>query len=183
MQDPKNIMIELLKRNRKLFFWESIAFIILGVAALTAPVLFSITIDLMIGWLAILAACLLAARIAQSQAVPNTASAVMSMILYLILGLLLLAYPLSGIITLNILLACFFICDGVFKLTSAIQLKPAPRWGWIFLNGILSFILGLLIIVSLPGGAPWVLGILIGINLLASGLVQLGMILALPKDS
>jgi uncharacterized membrane protein HdeD (DUF308 family) len=182
MFDPRDIVIELLKRNRKLFFWESIAFIILGIAALIAPVLFSITLDLMIGWLAILAACLLAVRIAKSQAVPNTSSAVMSMILYLALGLLLLAYPLTGVLTINLLLACFFICDGIFKLTSAIQIKPAPRWGWIFLSGFLSFILGLLIIFSWPSGAAWILGVLIGINLLTNGLVQLGLVLALPKE-
>ncbi len=179
--DLRRAMIEIISRNRTLFIWESIAFIILGVLAIMSPVLFSIAIELLIGWICIISAIVIAVRLAQGKQLPNTSSMVMSLILYLLLGIVLVAYPLSGVLTLNLLLACFFFCDGIFRLTSAIQMRPAPRWGWIFFSGFLSFLLGLLIVMTWPQGAPWILGMLLGINLLSNGCIQLGLVMALPK--
>lgn len=181
-EDPRKFMISLIQQNRSVILFEGLAFVCIGILALLAPALFSLALEYILGFIALFGAGVLGARIFQAKELPNRSSNIMTMILYLALGSLLLFYPLSGILTINLLLACFFIFDGIFKMTSSMQLRPAPRWGWLFFSGFLSFVLALLILMAFPAGAAWILGILVGINLLCTGFVQLALLWALPKE-
>ena len=180
--DPRQFIMQMIQKNRKFLFWESIAFIILGILALSAPVMFSFALELFLGWLCILSACVIGARVAMTRDLPNKSSNIMTMMVYLALGLILISYPLTGVLTLNLLLACFFVFDGIFKLTSALQIRPASGWGWLFFSSILSFFLAILIIMAFPTGSAWILGVFFGINFLFSGFVQLSLLWALPKQ-
>jgi len=180
--DPKQFIMQMIQKNRKLVFWEGVAFVVLGIFALCAPVVFSFALELFIGWLCILTACVLAVGVAQRKGLPNTSSNVMILLIYLALGLILVSYPLSGVLTLNLLLACFFVFDGIFKLTSSLQIRPVSGWGWLFFSSVLSFFLAILILMAFPTGSAWLLGIFFGINFLFSGLVQLSLLWSLPKS-
>ena len=43
------------------------------------------------------------------------------------------------------------------------------RWGWMLASGILDIVLGVLLILGLPGTALWAIGLLLGLNLLFGG--------------
>ena len=51
----------------------------------------------------------------------------------------------------------------------ALQLRPAQGWGWMFFGGIVTLVLAVLIWTQMPGSALWVIGLLVGINLLFTG--------------
>ena len=91
-------------------------------------------------------------------------------LLFVAAGAYLAFFPLTGIITLTILLAALFIVEGYLELMMALRLQPDAGWGWVLLSGILAIGAGIMIGLGLPDSSTWVLGLLTGINLLASGL-------------
>ena len=180
--DPNQMpLLQLMKQNRKLFLYEGIIFIILGLFGLFLPQFFSLTLDYFIGWLLVLGSTVLVVRIVQSPKMPYKAPSIVSAILYFILGLLFLLFPASGIKTLTLLMGLFFLMDGMVKIYGSMQLKALAGHGWILFNGILSLILAVLIFMSWTTAAAWVLGVLVGINLLFTGFGMLGLYSSLSK--
>ncbi len=166
-------LLELFRRYKNLFVIEGILFTLLGIFAISLPQVFSLTLDYFIGWVFIFSAIAIAIRSFQATEMPDRTAAIVSTLLYLVLGVLLLVYPMTGILTLTLLLALYFLLDGIIKIYSSLQIKPISNWGWILTSGILSLILSGLIIGYWPQEASWMLGMLVGINLLVTGIITL----------
>jgi uncharacterized membrane protein HdeD (DUF308 family) len=91
-------------------------------------------------------------------------------LLFLVSGAYLAFFPLAGILTLTILIAALFIAEGYLEIMMAIRLQPDKGWAWVLLSGVLAVAAGVLIGLELPDSSTWTIGLLTGINLLASGL-------------
>jgi uncharacterized membrane protein HdeD (DUF308 family) len=78
--------------------------------------------------------------------------------------------PLAGVVTLTILVATLFIAEGYLEIMMAIRLQPDKGWAWVLLSGVLAVAAGVLIGLELPDSSTWTIGLLTGINLVASGL-------------
>lgn len=91
-------------------------------------------------------------------------------------GLLLIRYTGAGAVALTLLLASFFVVGGLLRAVGASKLK-FPRWGWTTLSGILSFVLGILLLIQLPLSSIWFIGFAIGLDMIVEGaaLVALAM--------
>lgn len=96
-------------------------------------------------------------------------------------GLILLFWPLQGIVTLTIVVGVFFLLAGAFKTVAGFVLRPFPGWGWVGLSGALSGLLGLLLLFGLPGTASWAIGLLVGIDLMFLGAAEIAMASALRR--
>lgn len=153
----------------KLFLFEGIIFILLGILAIALPNFATLSVELFIGWLFLLGGIVQAYRVFQSRGRNDFWLSLISPILAIIVGLLLLAYPLTGILTLTFLLAIYFLIEGIAKIAVSLKLKPLKSWGWMLLSGLLSIALGAIIFAGWPGTAVWVLGLLVGINMLFFG--------------
>ncbi|MFC6486791.1 HdeD family acid-resistance protein [Nitratireductor sp. GCM10026969] len=90
--------------------------------------------------------------------------------LTLAIGLSLLFRPMEGIISLTVLVAIIFIVLGAVKTMYAFTLRPLSGWGWVLASGILSVILGAMILAEMPWSASAVLGILLAVELLSNGI-------------
>jgi len=90
-------------------------------------------------------------------------------ILYLVAGGWLAFFPLTGIITLTILLAALFLAEGVLEVIMAFRVRPHEGWGWLLLSGLIAVAVGVLIGMDLPSSATWAIGLLTGVNLLSTG--------------
>jgi uncharacterized membrane protein HdeD (DUF308 family) len=91
-------------------------------------------------------------------------------LLYLAGGAVLWLNPLGGAVTLTVILAVVLVVDGVFRSILAFQVRPRTGWTWLLFGGIVSIILGIMIWRQLPSSALSILGLLLGINLIFSGL-------------
>ena len=91
-------------------------------------------------------------------------------LLTLIAGLFLVFNPISGALSLTILLGVLFLIQGAFELALAFEMRPAANWIWMLLSGLASVILAIVIALGLPGISVVALGILLGINFLSTGL-------------
>jgi len=102
-------------------------------------------------------------------------------IIYIIAGIYLLMHPLGGRRTINKKIACFLLVYGVFAIVLAFQMRPAPGWGWVLFDAIITVLLGGLIYVHWPLNTDWVIGTLFGISLIVSGFSRLMLSLAVRR--
>ncbi len=89
-------------------------------------------------------------------------------ILYGVGGILIVSHPTINAISLTLLLAVFFIVSGIFKIVVPI-FKKIPHKGWVIFNGILTLILGGLILYQWPLSGLWVIGLFVGLEAIFSG--------------
>jgi uncharacterized membrane protein HdeD (DUF308 family) len=102
-----------------------------------------------------------------------------SAILGIAAGVVLLRYPLSGMLSLTLILTVFFVIEGVASILYALEHKRelTGRWGWMLVSGIVDLILASIIFLGLPGTAAWAIGLLVGINMVFGGSALIAMAL------
>lgn len=98
--------------------------------------------------------------------------------LLILFGMSLFAQPIAGIFSLTLLVAGFFLAAGVVRLWLAWRMRGRRAWGWLLASGLVSAALGVLILASLPEAAAAFLGILLGVELLASGAAAVALALS-----
>jgi uncharacterized membrane protein HdeD (DUF308 family) len=105
----------------------------------------------------------------------------LSGVLSIVVGLLFLRAPLNALAALTLLIACFLMVGGIFKIVAALSYRFAA-WGWSLASGIIDLILGVMIWQEWPASALWVIGLFVGINLLFRGInwIALGLALHAP---
>ncbi|MGK7923923.1 MAG: HdeD family acid-resistance protein [Spirulina sp.] len=91
-------------------------------------------------------------------------------ILYLIAGGVLLKHPFDGLAMLTLLLGILIFIEGVIQTINAFDMRPRYGWGWSLFSGITAIVLGILIWSNWPASSRWAIGIMLGVNLITSGL-------------
>ena len=89
-------------------------------------------------------------------------------ILYLITGFICVAKPQLAAINLTLWIAAFLFVAGLFRMITSLVLRN-DQWGWVFFNGLITFILGIMIFSDWPLSGLWVIGLFIGVDLILSG--------------
>jgi uncharacterized membrane protein HdeD (DUF308 family) len=98
-----------------------------------------------------------------------------------IVGGVLLFDPLAGMVSLTVLVAVLFLVTGIAKTMFAFSLRPVSGWVWVLVSGLVSLLLGVMILANFPWSAQAVLGILLGVELLSNGVLFLFVALGLRK--
>lgn len=174
--------MEWIQNNRTLLIVEGALFAILGFLAVALPGLSTLSTELFIGWLLVFAGVFQLYRTIKAGAhATGFISSLIISILYMIFGVLLILFPVAGIFSLTVLLTLFFIAEGIAKIVLGIQLKPFRRWGWFILNGVLALIMAFIIWAGWPGTAFWVLGLLVGINMIFFGISLIFLAIGTPR--
>ena len=165
------------------FLALGIALIIIGLAAIAFPLVSTIAAKVVLGWLFLIGGVVLVIHAFSAQGWGGVLWNLLIGILYLFAGAWLAFFPLTGLLTLAILLAILFLAEGVFEVIMAFRVRPHEGWGFLLLSGIAAIAVGLIIAAGLPGTATWALGLLVGINLLFSGWSYVFLALAGRKAS
>lgn len=90
-------------------------------------------------------------------------------ILYVIAGIWMITNPLIAGITLSLFIGWLFVFLGIIRAIGAIVTRP-PQWGWGLFSGLVTLILGVLIVANWPETGFFLIGLLIGIELIVSGI-------------
>jgi uncharacterized membrane protein HdeD (DUF308 family) len=101
--------------------------------------------------------------------VPHFWLQLVSVVLFILVGSLFLRNPGEGLLTLTLLLIVFFMVEGISKVIFALTIRPFPNWGWVLGSGIVGILLAFYLWASIPVSAVWVLGVLLGIELICEG--------------
>jgi uncharacterized membrane protein HdeD (DUF308 family) len=102
-----------------------------------------------------------------------------SAILGIVAGILLFRSPLSGALSLTVILTVFLVVEGIVSILFALEHKRelSGRWGAMLFSGLVDLFLAGIIIKGLPGTAAWAIGLLIGVNLVFGGAALIAMAL------
>jgi uncharacterized membrane protein HdeD (DUF308 family) len=151
------------------FLALGIVLVLAGLAAIAFPFLSTIAAKIAIGWIFLIAGV---AEIIHAFYVKRWSGFFWNLVigvLYLLAGGWLAFFPLTGILTLTIVIAALFIAEGIMELVMGFRVRPHEGWGWLVFSGAVAIAAGALIALNLPSSAVWALGLLAGINLLFSG--------------
>jgi uncharacterized membrane protein HdeD (DUF308 family) len=167
------------REHWKLFLFEGIVLVVLGLLAILIPPLATLAVAILIGWLFLISGGVGLVTTLMARHAPGFWWSLLSAILAIVVGLVLLIWPGGGVISLTLLLIVFFIIEGVASIMFALEHKNelSGRWGWMLASGVVDLILAGLIFIGLPSTAAWALGLLVGINLLFGGSAMIGMAL------
>ncbi|NCC96153.1 MAG: HdeD family acid-resistance protein [Synergistales bacterium] len=152
---------------------------LLGGIAVSMPLVASLAIESVIGWLMVVAGSVMAiSGYRERRHGRGGFGDLLGSALTLITGIILLVKPMSGVITLTMILSLYFAAEGIFKVIVAVKLRGLDGWLWLLFSGLLALLLAGLIWHNLFAAA-WGVGLLVGINLLFTGstLVALGITL------
>jgi uncharacterized membrane protein HdeD (DUF308 family) len=157
-------------RWRTLLF-QGVAMIVLGLLAVALPVITTLAVAALIGWLLLVGGIWRAIHIFRASHAPGFGWSLALAVLAMALGIMFLLMPLPGVVTLTMLLTALFVLDGVGKILFALDLrKHAREWGWPLASGILDLVLAALITAGWPGTAVWAIGLLVGMNMTFFGI-------------
>ncbi len=168
-----------------LFLVEGIILLILGILAILIPVAASIAVTIILGWLFLVSGIVGLITTFWARHAPGFWWALLSAVLATAAGIVLLLWPVSGTISLTLLLIVFFVIEGVASIMYALEHKKelSGRWAWMLVSGIIDLILAVMIWAGLPSTAAWALGLLVGINMLFGGTSLIAMALHARSDA
>jgi uncharacterized membrane protein HdeD (DUF308 family) len=143
---------------------------ILGVIAIAAPSLSTLFAETWIAVILIFAGFTKLVYATQTRHEGGFIWKVLLSGLYIATGIMLFVYPYTGILTLTLLLGTFLLTEGTFELILAFKLRPQENWTWILGDGIITLVLGAMIWFQWPFNAPWLLGTLVGVSVIFTGI-------------
>ena len=160
-----------IRAHWKLFLIEGIILVILGLIAIVVPPLATIAATIFIGWLFLISGIAGLITTFGARHAPGFWWSLLSAVLGIAAGVVLLGWPISGAISLTLLLIAFFIIEGVLSIMYAFEHKRelTGQWVWMLVSGIIDLVLAAMIWAGLPSTAVWALGLLVGINMLFGG--------------
>jgi uncharacterized membrane protein HdeD (DUF308 family) len=156
------------RENRGWFLLFGLFLIALGIAIISDAYLATVFTVVALG---IFLICAGVVQIAQAFVARKWSGVFLELflgILYIVTGFLCVAKPRTAAISITLWIAGFCIIVGLFRMLTALFLR-FEQWGWVFLNGLVTFILGWLIYSNWPISGLWVIGLFIGIDLILSG--------------
>jgi uncharacterized membrane protein HdeD (DUF308 family) len=155
----------------KLFLAQGIVMMVLGVLAVAMPNIATLAVEIFVGWLFFIAGIFRALSVWHSRRMPGFGWSMLSALLAVLLGLILIARPLAGVLTLTMVLLAFFVFEGITAIVVAVQHRDhLTSWGWVLFSGIIDLLLAYLIWQGWPSSASWAIGLLVGINMVFFGL-------------
>ena len=113
--------------SRKTILFEGFLLAFLGIIAIIAPIASTIAAEMIVGWLLIIGGCVQAYRSIKGKEAKGFYLSLISSILYIIIGVAFLLFPLYGIITLTLILIFFFLLEGIMKIILSFQINIAKR--------------------------------------------------------
>jgi uncharacterized membrane protein HdeD (DUF308 family) len=172
LSDFQNALRTAIRENWKWFVFQGIVMLILGCLAVAEPVIASVAVDIYIGWLFIFNGVL--GLVAMFSARDGSAFfwTLLTSALSLAVGIMLVWKPAEGTVSLTMVLTAFFIAEGAFQTISSFSYRDIMpgSWGWMLASGLSDLFLAGLIIYFWPESASWTLGLIVGINLITTGL-------------
>jgi uncharacterized membrane protein HdeD (DUF308 family) len=172
LRDAERAISETVRTNWVLFLIQGVIMMVLGVLAIIWPQISTVAVDFYVGWMFLLSGLVGLVTMFLAPSVGAFLWSLLTAALSLFVGVLLLWHPVEGAVSLTLVLIAFFIVEGVVQIAAAIKHRDAfpDSWGWMVMSGIVDLVLAAVLISGWPGTASWALGLIVGVNLITSGL-------------
>lgn len=162
-----------LKKKRKQILWTGIAMTVAGAIAIIFPFVSSLSLTLFVGWLLVFVGAVGLFGAFSYEGTGPFFGALLLALVQLAAGAFIIFNPASGLVALTLMVAVIFMVEGAFKMLLAFEMRPEEGWVWTLISSIVSILAGVLIAAGLPGASTVVLGLLMGISFLSSGIYMI----------
>jgi uncharacterized membrane protein HdeD (DUF308 family) len=168
-----------LRAHWRVFLFEGIALFILGLGAIIVPPIATLAVETILGWLLLVSGVVGLVSTFSMRRAPGFGWALFSALLGIVAGVVLIGWPLSGVLSLTVVLTAFLVIEGFVSIMYAFEHRrgASGRWGMMLVSGIIDLILACIIFAGLPGTAAWAIGLLLGVNLVFGGATLIAMAL------
>jgi uncharacterized membrane protein HdeD (DUF308 family) len=173
-------MAAAVREHWKAFLFEGVLLAVLGLGAMIVPPFASLAVTIFLGWMFLVTGVAGLVMTYWARAMPGFWWSLISAALAVLAGMILLARPMQGVLTLTIVVGAYFVAEGVATIMYALEHRRelSGRWSWLLVAGLMDILIAFFIIAGLPGSAEWAIGLLVGINLLFGGATLIGIALA-----
>ena len=173
----RSALNQTLREHWVLYLIEGVVLLVLGATAIVIPPLATLAATIVLGWLFLVSGVVGLFTSFWMRAAPGFWWSLLSAVLAVVVGFWLLARPISGAVSLTIVLVAFFIIEGIASIMFALDHKRelSGQWGWMLASGIIDLVLGAMIFAGLPSTAAWAIGLLVGINMVFGGSALIAM--------
>lgn len=151
----------------------SVLMIIAGILAIVVPPAAGIAVAILVGWLLVFSGGAHFAFAWRTRSAGGFLWEGLLGILYIAVGAYILLHPVAGLASLTLALAIYLFVEGILEFALSLLLRPMPGSSWILLDGIITLILAVMIWRTWPSSTEWVIGTLVGISMLFSGVTRL----------
>ncbi len=166
-----------------LFLIEGAALILLGLLAIAIPSIASENVTGILGWLFLLSGATGLVTTYWARRAPGFWWSLVSAVLAIFVGVVLIenksqdlygglmGWPFHSAGPLRLILVLFFLVEGGASIMFAVEHRRqfSRRWAFMFASGVVDIILASIIIFALPGTSAWMLGLLVGVNMIFGG--------------
>lgn len=94
-------------------------------------------------------------------------------LLYIAVGIITFSNPLAATASLTLFVGAALFATGILRIVIAFQTRPNASWSMILVSGLLSLVLGVMILVRWPASSLWVLGTFLAIELIFQGVATI----------
>lgn len=158
-----------LRRSWGWLMAEGIVLIILGVIGLGAVALLSLASAIWFGAMIFVGGIVVLIDAFRHQGWKSRLWHILIGVAYVAVGVMTFVNPLVATASLTLLAGAALVATGVLRLIVAFQNRELPYWGWVAFSGVLSLLLGGMILAQWPGSSLWVLGTFLAIELIFQG--------------
>lgn len=158
-----------------------ILLIIAGMLAISAPMIAAIAVSILLAWLIVFAGIVHLVVAFHGHRAGSIIWKLLVGVAYLCIGAYLLSHPVLGVASLTLALACLFLIEGVLNIVLFFRMRSVRGSSWVLIDGIVTLLLGLMIYLQWPSSSAWVIGTLVGISLIISGVTRVMLSFAVRK--
>ncbi len=149
--------------------WGILMFIC-GILAIALPQISSIEIVIILAWLLFIVGVWHLIFAFHGHSAGGVLWQILLAVLYGAVGAYMWLHPLLSVVSLTLVLAIFLTLEGLIEIVLYFALRRVRHAGWVLVDGIVTLILGILIWRQWPSSSTWVIGTLVGISLIFSGI-------------
>lgn len=167
---PDSLFHGRLRAASGMLFWLGLLLLIVGIAAIVFPMMSTLVATLFVGWVLLISGGVAFFGAFSIHGTGPFFGALLLGLLSIAAGVFLLFNPLAGALALTLMVGILFMLQGAYEIMFAFEMRPHTGWIGMLLSGIASIVVAVLIAAGWPSISVIVLGILLGVNFITTGL-------------
>ncbi len=151
---------------------------LIGILAMAFPLVTGLSLSLAIGALLVVGGIVHGVHAFSARGWRGSLWQIALAVVSVVAGIAVLAAPAVALITLTIALVAYLVVDGIAELAMAMRMPSSRGRTAVAISGVVGLVLAALLWVGFPGTAAWAIGLLVGANLLVTGISMITVAMA-----
>ncbi len=157
------------KKNAGWLIFLGVVSVIVGVMAIGSPMVAGMSVAMVVGFFMVVSGLSQLAGAFKAGSFGSEALSLIGGIVTTLVGFLMFFRPLFGVKALALILAVYFLTEGISGIALAFKVRPEKGWGWMLFSSTLALLLAWFIFKQWPLSGAWAIGTLVGIHILFRG--------------